>query len=278
MEENYQRQLKKQGEEIKTDLFKHFEEKLKNIEDLRINLQSQVDDIRKMFYTLQSETIEPQTQALDQGEQCIATNIMPPAIATSDNLEEPGLAPREIKGTYLNWGFSNNKIFNLIPISEMKMMLTKLEKLDITAKPQKAEGMKLIKELKATSESITMSTNRRFPPNGDYYYLGFWVNDLHDILQRIDNTCVNVNYNHSKNVIFNQFSKIGANVGWAEAYNCAGHHYLLDVTTPESRVDQYLWLLCCLVNIDKNSNVSEFEVYNVDSFEKENDLTWTVEQ
>lgn len=268
LEENYQQQLQKQREEIKKELFEHFEEKLKNIEELKTKLQNQIDDIRKMFYTCQSESTESHNQILTQEGQYVTTSVAPPE---TNNLESP---EHEIRGTYENWGFSNSKTFHLIPISELKNMLNTLVHLDVTIKAQKDEGIALINQLRAASESLTVTMNSRFPPNGEFYYCGFWVNDLHDILDRIGNECVNVNYNKSKNVIFGKFMQIGNKEGWTEAYNCAGHHYLLDITTPQSRLDQYLWLLCCLVNIEKNYNVNEFEVYNVDTFEKEYDLTW----
>lgn len=246
--------MKRQTEEIKTGLFKHFEEKLKNIEELKTKLQSQVDDIREMFFTLQSENIQSHSQ---------------PSSQQASSLER-----LETEGTYENWAFSNGKVFHLIPMSELKNILTQLENLNVTIKVQKAEGLALISQLISTSKNITVTINRRFPPDGEYYYCGFWVNDLHDILERIDNDCVNVNYSNSKNVIFNKFMQTGNKEGWTEAYNCAGYHYLLDITTPQSRLDQYLWLLCCLVNIEKNCCVNEFEVFNVTTFEKEYDLTW----
>lgn len=230
-----------------------------------------------MFSKLQSESTESHNEISSLQKQCTTASVTSTA---SNNLERPG---RESEGTYINWRFDDNEEFYLIPFSKLKKMVTKLNNLDVTGKTQKEEAMFLIDQLRATTESISVMKNCRFPLDGDYYSSGckslskFHRNSLqrlYDCVEAIDNDCVNVNYNHSKSVISNVFTQIVKDKGWTEAYEYALNHFALPIKSPQSRLDKYLKLLCCFENMDKDRPICWFEVYDVTTFEAEYGLTW----
>lgn len=233
-------EYKRKSEEIQ-------QQQLKMQEELKI-LQTQVDENPKMVPTLLSGSIKSQKQLLSQVEQCTAT---PVATATSaiNNLEYLG---RETEGTYVNWHRGTNIVLELITMSELKKMSTKLGKLDVTVKPQKTEAMTLINQLRATTETITVTKNRRFPLIGDYCDVHV-VNYLYTSLERIDDDCVNIDYNHSKSVIFTKYVQIGNDRGWRKAHSY-GRRFYNNAVTPQLRLDKYLCLLCKLAHSEEEKS------------------------
>lgn len=236
--ENLQ-QLKQQGEEVKK-ILKGFEEKLSNVENSLGALPTQTNVIRRITNSLE-ETV---------------------------NL-----------GSYDNWSFYENKLY-LIPLSKMRRILTELGHLEVTVKTQREEGMALVKHLMSITEIITVAKNSRFP-GGDYYYCvrsDLWKNGVSNLqllyrdLEKFDDDCVDIDYAHSKSVIFPNCMDIIEDKGWDKAYNV---YRKFPVTPPERRLEKYLGLLCCMINIERTKNVFYWDdVYNLTTFEEEFELAW----
>lgn len=232
-----------------------------------------------MFSMSPCDSTETHNQLLSREEQCAVTSVTPPGTAAT-NLVLPG---HEIKGTYLNWNFDDNEEFYFIPLVELKTVLSKLENLDVTVEAQKAEAMALINQLIATSRTVNVTKNSRFPLNGHYHSTGCQFSSkfhrsslqkLYDCLENIDSNCAGVDYKHSKDAIYNVFTQIVKDKGCIEAYDYALNHFAFPIKSPQSRLDKYLKLLCCFVNMDKDCSICWFEVYNVVTFEIEYGLTW----
>lgn len=260
LEVDIQQHLKKQGDELK------------------MLLQMEVLKIREMFFTLENENIESHKQLLSREEEGVGTSV---TTATND-LKRPG---RESKGTYENWDFDDNEVFDLIPVSEIKEIFAQVDKLDVTVKADKIKGMALIYQLMTTSESITVTKNRRFPVQGRYYNRGCRIatkyqcsalQSIYYFLEFIDNDYTDDDYDVLKSLILNKFAECSNDEGFVGeyAFKCATRDVISVVKPFKHPLLEYLSMLCYFVNIEKMYSGNGLRLPNVVSFEKEYGLTW----
>lgn len=227
-------------------------------QELKI-LQTKVD---KMFSTLQNGSADSHNQLLSQEVQSIAKSATPSAATTSSNLERS-----KTEGTYVNWCFSERLTMRLMPLSDFKNIMSKLEHLDVTVKTNRTLAMKLIDQFHFEFIPITVTRNRRFPQNGDYCHLSNFEG-IYYILKHFEKDRDNVKYNRSKSIVFEKFLRKGNDKGWEVANKYALDNIFKSKTTC---LDRYLWSLCLLVNYDK---INDFEICNVHVFENKYSLTW----
>lgn len=133
-----------------------------------------------------------------------------------------------ISGSYDRWPFQGCDELHLMPYHNVKTTLTKLQNLDVTIKSQKEQGLASIKKILNITELITVSRNRRFPCDGeDYYLVGpdswksgtSYLHWLYSDLEIIDDDCVDLNYGHLKSINFHKCLEILDRGDWWSAYN-----------------------------------------------------------
>lgn len=219
---------------------------------------------------MQSESINSHKEILNREDQRITSKVTP--ATTIDNLER---IKHQTNGTYENWELITIQMSYLVPVSEFKNMVMKLEKLDVTVKTHKAKGIALIDQLSKMYQNVSVSKNRRFPLNGDYCG-GKWLTALYTSLNNIEDDCFKVNYNQSKSNILTKFQSVENDEGWNEAYTYAINKYtrMKDVKSTQSRLDAYLWLMSVVVKIDITNCTCQINVFNTTTFEKKHGLKW----
>lgn len=139
--------------------------------------------------------------------------------------------------------------------------------------------MTTVEQLLSTTEVISVSQNRRFPSDGEPYFCArsdhwkFGNTFLHHIYRDLDGVYGDwgcIEYEQLKGIVFPKCTQFIQNNGWRQAYT---DYSDIPRTTPEMRLLNYLWILCCMSNLEESNDYWE-GVYNVDSFERKSSYTW----